>query len=270
VVLKVSVQGPGKVTGGGVACGAGSNTCSVQQSQGSTITLVAAPSRGATFVRWGGACGGPTPTCTVAMSAAKSVTAAFRAGSGGAAALLSRGRPIVTKTSSGFAVTLRFRTSVRGTARVRALRAGQLETSFSFATPVGRGNVGPFPLAKPGFYRFELRLEGHRLNWSACLGRCAQAAAAAGPFNVSRRPSTIVRVGALWSLTLHFRATQPAGADLRVYRSKRLIRELQFAPHAGLVSVIPLLLSPGTYTVRLVALDAYGRVRTLTWIALLP
>jgi hypothetical protein len=271
VLLKVSVQGPGKVSGGGIACGAGSNTCSAQQSQGATITLVAAPSAGATFVRWGGACSGTTPTCTVAMAAARSVTATFGAGAGGAAAALhSRGRPIVTRTKSGFAVTLRFQTSVRGAARVRALRAGRLETAFSFAAPVGRASVGPFPLAKPGFYRFELRLGGHGLNWTACLGRCAKEAAAAGRFTLARQPSAVVRAGALWSLTLHFRSTQPAGADLRVYRSKRLIRELQFATHAGQVSANPLLLSPGSYTVRLVALDAYGRVRTLTWIALLP
>ncbi|HKP19029.1 MAG TPA: hypothetical protein VJT84_11155 [Gaiellaceae bacterium] len=273
VLLQVSVQGPGKVTGGGIACGSGSTTCSAQQSQGATITLAAAPAAGATFVRWSGACSGATLTCTVAMAAAKSVTATFRSGSGGGAAgrgLLSRGRPIVTKTRSGFAVTLRFQTSVRGTARVRALRAGQLETAFSFAAPVGRANVGPFPLAKAGFYLFELRLGGRGLNWTACLGRCAQAAAAAGPFTLSRQPSTVARAGALWSVLLHFRSTQPAGADLRVYRSKRLIRELRFPTHAGLVSPNPLLLSPGSYSVRLVALDAYGRVRTLTWIALLP
>jgi hypothetical protein len=80
----------------------------------------------------------------------------------------------------------------------------------------------------------------------------------------------VVDAGALWSLTLHFRSTQAAGAVTRVYRGKRLAREVRFPIGAGRATPGALLLSPGTYRIRLVATDGVGRVRTLTWYALLP
>ena len=56
------------------------------------------------------------------------MTAVFSGGSGpatGSAGLRSLGRPVVSRTATGFQVTLRFRTSERGRARMQALRAGQ-------------------------------------------------------------------------------------------------------------------------------------------------
>jgi hypothetical protein len=44
---------------------------------------------------------------------------------------------------------------------------------------------------------------------------------------------------------------------------------MRFPAPAGTVTAGPLLLSPGTYQLHLTATDAYGRVRKLTWYALL-
>ena len=175
----------------------------------------------------------------------------------------------MSKTAVGYEVTLRFRTADRGRARVRALRAGRLETALAFTAAAGPATVGPFPLLKPGFYTFELLLGGRTLRWTACLGRCGEHAASS-PFTLARGPATVVDAGALWSLTLHFGSTQPAGAVVQVYRGKRLAREVRFPITAGAAAPGALLLSSGTYRIRLVATDAVGRIRTLTWYALLP
>jgi hypothetical protein len=152
---------------------------------------------------------------------------------------------------------------------VGALRAGRLESALAFTAAAGIATVGPFPLIKSGFYAFELVLGGRTLRWTACLGRCGEQAASS-PFTLTRGPVTAVDAGALWSLTLHLRSTQPAGAIARVYRGKRLAREVRFPIRAGTVTPGALLLTPGTYRIRVVVIDAVGRVRTLTWYALLP
>jgi hypothetical protein len=149
------------------------------------------------------------------------------------------------------------------------LRAGRLETALAFAAAAGRATVGPFPLVEPGFYTFELVLGGRTLHWTACLGRCGERAGSR-PFTLTRGRAAVVDAGALWSLALHFRSTQPAGAVTRVYRGQRLAREVRFPIRVGAGAPGALLLSPGTYRIRLVATDAVGRVRTLTWFALLP
>jgi hypothetical protein len=274
VELSVAVTGRGTVTGGGITCGNGKTVCSARARQGSTVGLTASPAAGAKFGGWGGACSGKVPTCTVRMDAAKRVTASFTGSSGrvpatGASTLSRIGGPLVSKTAVGYEVTLRFRTGERGTARVRALRAGRLETALAFTAAAGPARVGPFPLVKPGFYTFELSLGGRTLRWTACLGRCGERAASS-PFTLTRGPASVIDAGALWSLALHFRSTQPAGANVRVYRGKRLAREVRFPIRAGAAVPGALLLTPGTYRIRLVAVDAVGRIRTLTWYALLP
>jgi uncharacterized repeat protein (TIGR02543 family) len=275
VVLSVSVTGRGRITGGGITCGNGAKTCSAKEKQGSTVGLTATPATGAAFGGWGGACSGVIATCTVEMSAATSVSATFRSAPGahaaGGAVLRSRGRPTVTRTRTGFAVTLRFRTNRSGVVHVRALRAGRLEAALSFTAPSGPAAIGRLPLAKPGLYAIDLKQGGRALHWGACLGRCGEAAAkTAGPFALTRQAPTVVDAGALWSVTLHFRSSQSVGLDLRVYRGKRLVREARAAARAGTQDVGALLLTPGSYTLRLTATDGYGRVRTLSWVALLP
>ena len=274
VELSVAVSGRGTVTGGGIACGNGKTACRAKERQDSTVGLTASPAAGARFRTWGGACRGTLPTCTVQMDDAKRVTAAFTGGPGripatGTSTLSRLGGPLVSKTAVGYEVTLRFRTGETGRARVRALRAGRIETALAFTAAAGAATVGPFPVVKPGFYTFELLLGGRTLRWTACLGRCGERAASSS-FTLARGPATVVDAGALWSLSLHFRSSQPAGAVVQVYRGARLAREVRFPIRVGSAAPGALLLSPGTYRIRLVATDGVGRIRTLTWYALLP
>ena len=274
VELSVAVTGRGTVTGDGINCGNGRSTCRSKEPEGATVGLTAAPASGARFSGWGGACSGRQTTCTVEMDEAKRVSAAFtggstRAPSAGSAGLRRIGGPVVSRTPVGYEVTLRFRTAERGPARVRALRAGRLETALAFTAAAGVATVGPFPVVKSGFYTFELRLGPRALRWTACLGRCGERASSS-PFILTRSRPTVVDAGALWSLTLHFRSSRPAGADVRVFRGRRLAREVRFPIRIGTTTPGALLLSPGTYRIRLDATDAVGRVRTLTWYALLP
>ena len=273
--LSVTVTGPGAVSGGGIRCGNGGKTCTADETENSEITLTATPAPNATFTGWDGACSGAAATCTVTMDAAKSVSAAFKgqtrtpSGTAGGKVLQSRGRPLVTRTRTGFAVTLRFATAQRGAARVRALRAGRLQAALAFAVTPGPAAVR-FPVTKPGLYRFEVALGARRLRWTACLGLCGEAAARlAGPFALVRRAAAVVDSGPLWSVTLRYGSTQPAAFDLRVYRRARLVRAVRTTAPAGAQST-GLLLSPGDYAFRLTATDAYGRVRTLRWVAVLP
>jgi hypothetical protein len=271
VSLSVAVSGHGTVTGGGISCGNGRQACTARERQGSSVGLTATRAPGATFAGWGGACSGTAPICTVEMDEARRVSATFTGGSSPAttAALRSVGRPVVSRTPTGFQVTLRFESAERGRARVRALRAGRVETALAFAAAPGAATVGPFPVTKPGFYTFDLRLGGRILRWTACLGRCGERAAS-GPFTLTRGRPAVDDAGTLWSVTLHFRSSQPAGAVVRVLRGSAVAREVRFPIRVGATTPGTLLLSPGSYRIRLAATDAYGRVRTLTWFALLP
>jgi hypothetical protein len=81
-VLAVSSSGRGKVTGQGVACGAGTaNDCSEAYAPGTVVSLTATPvvntHQDWTFDHWEGACTGSYRTCIVTMSAARSVRAVF-------------------------------------------------------------------------------------------------------------------------------------------------------------------------------------------------
>jgi len=207
------------------------------------------------------------------MNAAKAVSATFKgAGSpptGPSGTLKSIGRPIVERSRTGFAVTLRFRTSQQGTAHVHAFRAGRVMTAFSFPVAAGSATIGPFPVASSGYYTFAVTLGQQTIAWKACLGRCG--AAAPGPrFTVTREAASVFSAGAAWSVTVHFRTTLPAGLRLRVYRGATLALDRPFAAPAGRLRAGPFLLSPGYYVLRLTATDSYGRMRTLTWFAVLP
>jgi hypothetical protein len=273
VQLTLTVEGRGTVSASGGTCASSgkATTCNQSYDSGTEVTLTATPQAGATFIGWSGACNGRVLTCKVTLDAATSVTATFsgvRTPAGAQAALRSLGRPTVKHTSTGFRVTLRFTTTQRGTAHVRALRAGRVQTALTFTIAPGPATIGPFPLTKPGFYAFELTLAGRSLRWTACLGRCG-AAAHAGPFVLVRGPAKVLDAGALWSVSLHFHATLPSGAVVRIYRGNRLVRAARFPLDTGDVSAGPFLLSPGTYRLGLTAIDAYGRTRTLSWYAFL-
>jgi uncharacterized repeat protein (TIGR02543 family) len=272
LVLSVAVTGHGNVKGGGISCGDGLATCSASISPGTTVTLTATPATGATFTGWGGACAGTKTTCSLTPTASTSVTAAFSGGGGGGTvakgALTSRGRPIVTRTKTGFRVSLRFRTQVAGAARVRGFRAGRVVTGLSVRVPAGNATIGPFPVLRPGLFTFELRLGSHLLRWRACLGLCG-AAARAPAFVVARQTPVVIRTGAVWSVTLRFRENAISDAHIAVRRGGKLLANHHFLGGARQIIVGPFLLGAGSYTLTLRAVDAYGRVRTLTWIVAL-
>jgi hypothetical protein len=268
--LTLVVRGKGTVSASGGACASSgpARTCKQAYDAGAGIELTASPTAGASFIGWAGACSGTTTTCTVTLSASTTVQATFSGATAGTG-LASRGRPVVTRGKNGFAITLRFRTGQSGTARVRGIRAGRIETALAFSVAPGPGSVGPLLVQKPGFYRFDLRLGSRALVWPVCLGRCGEGAPG-GPFTVVREPSTVVRAGSAWSVTVRFHASRPSGAELRIFRSKRLVTNLRLATRAGDVRVGPLVLTPGVYSLRLTVTDAYGRTRRLSWFAYLP
>jgi hypothetical protein len=78
--LEVAVTGAGNVTGasGAINCGKDASLCSARLGRDTSVTLTAAPAKGAAFTGWSGACGGSETTCTVIMSDSRSVSAAFQ------------------------------------------------------------------------------------------------------------------------------------------------------------------------------------------------
>jgi uncharacterized repeat protein (TIGR02543 family) len=263
VQLNVSVTGKGTVSGGGIRCGAGGSACTVSVPANSSVLLTASPAKGAKFKGWAGACTGTKTTCTVTVDAAKTVGATFTGGSSSAtlAPLAAQVKP----SGGAFLVTLRFTTTLAGTAQVRALRAGRVVSKLSRRVAAGTASIGPFRVANPGLYTFQLQLGGHTIRWRKCLGRCG--AAAPGPrFVLERGTPTTTRSGDVWSVTLHVRAKVVFEAQVRAFRGSKLLLDRHFLGGAGARAVGPFLLAPGSYTLRLTATDAFGRVRGLNWI----
>jgi uncharacterized repeat protein (TIGR02543 family) len=265
--LTVSVTGRGVVAGTGIRCGNGATPCTADVAPNSTIVLRATPAAGAKFLRWAGACAGTQTTCTVTVNLATTVTATF-SGTTSSSALTPVGSPQVKRSGNKFLVTLRFRTTVAGTARARALRAGRLATTLSVRVAAGAGTIGPFPVVKPGLYTFEVQLGGRTIRWRKCLGRCG-AGAPPPDFVLTRETPATTRSGDVWSVTLRLRANLISDARVRAYRGTKLLSDKHFLARTGQIAVGPFLLAQGSYRLRLTATDAFGRVRTLTWIVTL-
>jgi hypothetical protein len=185
-ILTVSVGGSGRVTGTGINCGAGARDCSNAYNDAAAVTLIATPRNGAVFLGWGGACTGRGPVCNLVMDQPLAVSASFRRPSAGAGpsnafALRSLGRPIVQRTSAGWAVLLRFHTSRSAGGLVRLSLNGRLVSAFTFNARAGNVLAGPFNLSRTGAYRFRLTLNDRRgrtavLVWNLCLGSCGTGA----------------------------------------------------------------------------------------------
>jgi hypothetical protein len=266
--LTINVAGRGAVSTSAGACASTgrAKTCVQHFKAGATTRLTARPAAGQSFLGWAGACSGKTTTCTLKLSRALAATATFtNRGAAASATLTSLGAPIVSKATSGYRVTLRFLTTAGGTTRVRAMRAGRMVTSVSARVAAGRVRVGPFPVPLAGLYTFEIRLAGDLLRQRACLGRCG-AAAPPPPFLLVREAPTVTRSGDVWSVSLHARANQIYDGRIRASRAGRVLVNQHFLGRAGRAAFGPFLLGPGNYTLTLAAVDAYGRVRTLSWI----
>jgi hypothetical protein len=199
------------------------------------------------------------------MNLAKTVTAMFSRTS---TKLIPLGVPRVKRSGAAFLVSLRFRTPLAGLARIRGLRAGRVVAQLSRRVAAGTATVGPFRVSKSGLYLFELELGGQTIHWRACLGRCG--AAAPGPaFVLIRETPTTTRSGDVWSVTLHLRASLISDATVRTFRGTQLLVSKHFLARSGKIAVGPFLLGPGSYSLRLTAADAYGRIRTLSWLVTL-
>jgi uncharacterized repeat protein (TIGR02543 family) len=268
--LTIVVGGRGSVSTSGGTCSASGpqKTCTQRFKTGAKVALNARPAAGGSFLGWGGACATvKTRTCTVTLSAARSVSANFSTRVV-RVVLASLAQPVVNRSGGGFQVTLRFRTSLGGLARVRGLRAGRVAASVSLRVAAGPATIGPFPVLKPGLYVFELRLAGRTLRWKACLGVCGSAVKEP-PWILVREPPTVTRAGDVWAVTLHLRSNLLADDRVRAYRGTKLLVNQHFLGRTGEIAVGPFLLGPGSYTLRITATDAYGRVRTLSWIVAL-
>ena len=269
--LTINVGGKGTVSTTAGACTAvgPSKTCIQHFKAGASVTLAARPSAGQSFLGWSGACSGAKTTCTVKLTTAQTVTANFSSnatgGGGTTAALSAIGSPLVRKTSTGWNVILRFRTTVSGVATVRGLRAGRTQVALSLRVAAGRATIGPFPVSLDGFYTFEIRLAGRLLRERACLGTCGPKHRG-DPFTLTREAPVVTKTGDIWSVTLHAVANQISDARIRAFRGAKLLVNQHFLGQATRMSLGPFLLGPGNYTLRLTAVDPYGRVRTLTWI----
>ena len=268
--LSVSVSGSGRVSGGGINCGEGGATCSVNETAGASVTLSESPASGYVFSGWGGACSGKTATCTVTVRSSTSVSAAFTkksTGGGKKAKLTSLGKPIVKRVGAGFQVTLRFRTTVGGLARVHGRRAGRVASTLSLRLAAGPASIR-VPVAKAGYYLFTLQIGSNALSWRACLGTCGSSLKSPA-FVLTREAPDASRAGDGWSLVLHARASLISDVHVTVSRVGRKVVSLHVLGRTGEISLPPFLLGPGNYSLKLTATDAYGRVRTLVWIVAL-
>lgn len=98
--IQKSGTGAGTVTSntGGINCG---GTCSATYNSGTSVTLTAAPTGGATFAGWSGGCVSASTTCTVAMDQAKTVTASFSGSTFSLAVSAGAGGGVVTSDVGG-------------------------------------------------------------------------------------------------------------------------------------------------------------------------
>lgn len=269
--LSVAVSGSGTVSGGGISCGNGAVTCSATETAGASVTLSETPASGARFTGWGGSCSGTAATCTVTVNGATSVTATFTTTTKKPpphrAVLTSLGLPVVRHVGAGFQVTLRFRTTIGGVARVHGRRAGRVASTLSLRLAAGPASIR-IPVVKPGSYVFTVQIGTRSISWRACLGICGSALKSP-PFVVTRESPVATRAGDGWSLVLHAQANLISDVRVVASRGGRKVVNLHVLGSAGQIAIPPFLLGPGNYTLRLTATDAYGRVRTLIWIVAL-
>lgn len=275
-ILTVTVSGSGRVSGPGISCGASSHDCSSAFNDGALATIRATPADGATFLGWGGACSGTAPTCTVLMNAPRAVSASFsRPGTNTTAPFTARslGNPSVTRTSVGWAVSLRFFTNRSASALLRLSLNGGLVSAFTFSPHAGNVTVGPFNVARPGNYRFRLTLTDaggnvQELVWNACLSDSCGTFRPAGAF-VAARAVTATRTAGGWIVHVRFQAAGSGAATIRMTRAGRLVTGGSFTFHRGAVVVNLPARQAGLHTIVLTTRNAAGRVYRITWNALL-
>jgi hypothetical protein len=288
--VSLSVTGSGHVTGGGIDCGNGNTDCSELFAANTTVSLTAIPASGATFAGWGGNCSGSGTVCTLTMSAAKAVTASFtpgttpkspRAGTDGGApgptgggtrtfAARSLGRPIVVRTSAGWAVTLRFYTSRSSTALLRLSRNGRDVNAFTFSPRAGNVRVGPFNVAMAGAYVFRLTLSEERgttaaLIWNLCISPCGSGSFTLSSTSVRRLGAAVVRSGSGMVIKVRFQTDEAGAATVRAFRNGHMASTGYVTFRPGPVTVAVPIRASGMYSIVMDARNAVGRTFQLRW-----
>jgi len=174
----LAITGPGSVSSYAGTCSSKGpkKTCTQEFGAGEKVVFTASPVAPATFKSWGGACAGTNTTCTIAVGKASRLTATFSAPfvPPKTVVLTRLGPPRVERAgAAGFRVSLRFRTTRAGAARVRGLVAGRTVVTRTERVVAGR-RVITFSVERPGTYTFEIRLRGQAITWRVCVGSCAR------------------------------------------------------------------------------------------------
>ena len=243
--LTVSVTGTGRVSGGGINCGDGSTTCSVNLASGTSITLAATASGSADFKGWGGACSGTSTTCTVTMTAARSVTASFG--------------PESPAPGAG-AVQLTLKVEGRGTVSASGgtcASSGQPTTcnqSYDSGTEV---TLTATPQAGATFTGWSGACSGTTATCTLTLDKATAVtatfsgvrapASAQGALRSRGRP-TVKRTASGFQVTLRFTTTLHGLAHLRALRAGRVQTALAFTIAPGAATIGPFSVGkPGFY-----------------------
>ena len=274
VALTVAVTGHGTVTGGGITCGNGRAACTARQRQGASVGLTATRATGRDVRRLGrglqrqdadlhGGDGRGEAGDRRLFRRLRAGDRLCRVAQPGPTGGLADGDRL-----PGHA-PLPHEPNGAGPACRRCAPEGFRRRSRSPPQP-GAATVGPFPVAKPGFYTFDLRL-GSRAPALDGLSRTLRRAGGVEPVHAhpraAQRSTTRARSGR--SPSTSGRRSRPApscGSSAAGCSPGRC------ASRSGSERRLPgrSCSLPGSYRIRLVATDAYGRVRTLTWYALLP
>jgi Divergent InlB B-repeat domain len=275
--LTVAATGSGRVVGPGINCGLGNTDCSEIYAANTSVALAEIPASGAGFVGWHGACTGTGSICTLLMNSPKAVSATFSRPGGSSAGtrdLRSLGAPRVVRTSVGWAVSLHFFTSRSAAALLRLSLDGRLVQAFAFSPHAGPVIVGPFNVARPGQYKFQLTLtdqagSSSALIWRVCLSRTGCGSYTPARAFVRSLGATAVRTSGGWTVRVRFSAASGGVANIRMMRGEALVGSGNFTFRRGVVLVKLPACRGGYHRIVLTTKNVAGNTYRITWNVLL-
>ncbi|MGZ4461255.1 MAG: InlB B-repeat-containing protein [Gaiellaceae bacterium] len=236
--LSVTVSGLGRVTGGGISCGNGASACGANVALNSSVTLVATPASGASFLRWGGACSGSNTRCTLTLNAAKSVSATF------SGATTPAGTLTINVSGQGSVSSPAGKCTGTGPTKtcVQKLKANQTIVIKAVAASGSR------------FAGWSGACTGAKAACTLTLSTGKDVTAKfvpAAPAGLQRIGSPLVKRSAAggFKVTLHFSTARAGTARLTAFRAGRAVVVLPLRVAAGPVTIGPFAVRrPGFYT----------------------